>query len=218
MGTTASTGRKSLGRVYQDLRSIDRRLARKQTAFAEGLAMLGDARRELAEARSSANAWATASVMSQVVLIPLNILVNAFQLKAAKTTYDVVVRVLVKFLQKAKEGIELAAAAQEGGLRGLRREKLKQDILAEFKNELTKELRAKGLAAHIPGANVLLGLAEDTYALIDSLLTIDAGTREMQEQMARIDRKISDAQREIQKFGIQRAQVRERLDELDRTA
>jgi hypothetical protein len=69
-------------------------LGGKQLAIQEGINLLRQAQLELGRARVAADAWGMMAVMANLTIIPLNCIVNAFDLKAANTVYKIVVRQL----------------------------------------------------------------------------------------------------------------------------
>src|SRR3954454_16434092 len=71
-------------------------LGRKQLALQEGIQLLQDAQFDLRKARGAADAWGITAVMANVTLVPLNCIVNAFELKAANSAYQAMVHALYK--------------------------------------------------------------------------------------------------------------------------
>lgn len=177
-------------------------LGRKQLAVQEGIDLLRQAQLELARTRSSADAWGQVAILSNVVLIPLNCIVNAFELKAANSAYQLLVRAM--YDKVAKSGTRLDRNAKSA--------------LALLKQAIVDQLKRKALTDYVPGVNILVGLAEDSLALWQSMATVDTGMREIHAISAQVDMKISAAVRELMRLGNQRAQVLARMDVISRTA
>ena len=69
-------------------------LGSKQLAIQEGMDLLRQIQQELVRNKTAADVWGFTAVMANLTIIPLNIIVNAFELKAANSAYQS----LVKFL------------------------------------------------------------------------------------------------------------------------
>lgn len=102
-------------------------LGRKQLAIQDGISLLNQIRIELSQARATADAWGTAAVIANVTLIPLNVIVNALELKAANTAYQVLVRQLYGKFDKS--GTRLYGQAKTA------LSLLKQAIIEELKRK-----------------------------------------------------------------------------------
>lgn len=165
--------------------------------------MLKDAQQDLIRARNSAEAWGVVAVMANVTLIPLNCIVNAFGAGTANSVYQTVVRsVYDKF---SKSGTRLQS------------DKVKT-TLSLLKTAVAAELKRKGLASQIPGANILIGLAEDSYAAFETLQTVQTGSRDIAAQEAALLRQIKRLETELRKFGIQEAGLLDQAGVVNRTA
>jgi hypothetical protein len=174
----------------------------RQIAVAEGLELLHQARRELSSARSSADTWALWAVMSSAILVPANCIINAFELKAAASLYQVLAR--TAYAQFAASGTR-----QSGPVK---------TVLAALKKAIVEDLKRKGMAQFVPGVNILVGLAEDSAALADVVRRVEQGGREMRSLTADLDRKIAAAHAQLSALGIERAALMERAEHFGRTA
>ncbi|MGM9480331.1 hypothetical protein ACS5PN_03965 [Roseateles sp. NT4] len=178
-------------------------LGRKQLAIQEGIALLQSAQMDLASARASASAWGIVGVMANVTLIPLNVIVNSFELKGASSLYQVVVHELYgKF---AKSGTRL----EDGHVK---------TMLSLLKQGIVAELKRKAMTDYIPGVNILVGLAEDSYAAWQAAALVESGNREIAALAVDLDRKIRAASQQLIQLGIKRAEILDRLQIAARTA
>ena len=177
-------------------------LGRKQLAVDEGLALLRGIRRELLAHSRSAEAWGSTAVLSNLVLIPLNVIVNSFELGAVNSLYQRVVReVYGKF--------SASGTRTDGHL---------ATALSILKTSIQQALTAKGMTQYVPGANILVGLAEDSLAAWQALDQVQSGKSEMLSRLRQLDHQILRAEQQLMQLGIQRAQVLDRLTVLNRTA
>jgi hypothetical protein len=185
-----------------DLRAQFQLLGRKQLAAQEGVLLLQELRRELRRDRALADAWGLTAILANATLVPLNILVNAAELGAAKSLYEALVRELYRKLSAS----------------GTRTEGQAKVMFASLKQFVTQELKRKGAAHYVPGANILIGLAEDSLALLQAVEKVDSGQRELRAVTADMDRRIHQAELKLMQLGIDRASVLEKLQRLSRTA
>lgn len=177
-------------------------LGRKQLAIQEGVDLLRQVQQELARTRRGGDAWGTIAVIANVTLIPLNAIVNAFELKTAQTVYQALVRELYgKF---AKSGSRIDGHAKTA--------------LGLLKQGIVMELKRKALTQYVPGVNILVGLAEDSLAAWQVVQMVDAGSREVAAQADALNRKIDAAIRQLLQLGIQRADLLGRMQLQARTA
>jgi hypothetical protein len=176
-------------------------LGRKQLAIQEGIDLLRQTQFELSSSRASADAWGMAAVMANVTLIPLNVIVNAFELKAANTVYQMLVHNLYgKF---GKSGTRLDGHAKTA--------------LAMLKQAISDELKRKAMTEFIPGINILVGLAEDSLAAWQVIQLVGSGNSEITALASNIERKISAACHQLLQIGISRAEILGRLQTYSRT-
>jgi hypothetical protein len=177
------------------------RLGRRQLAIQEGVALLQQARGELRTNVAAANVAGMVAVLSNVALIPLNCIVNAFELKKAQTAYHAAVRFLYDKFAKS----------------GTRADGHAKTVLEALKSAIAAELRAKGMAELVPGVNILVGLAEDSIAAFQTVTMVSGGQNEMSRLQAELDRRISLATRELLAIGVRRAELLDRLSQRART-
>jgi hypothetical protein len=177
-------------------------LGRRQLALDEGIRMLQQIRLELSRDGAAAEAWGLTAVLANVTLIPLNVIVNAFELGAAKSVYEVVVR-------------EVYGKLARSGTRSDGKVKI---ALAELKKALVEVLKKKGATAYVPGVNILVGLAEDSWAAWQSITLVEGGRGERQQLAHRLQRQIDATQRELTQLGIVRAQLLAQMQLRARTA
>lgn len=177
-------------------------LGRQQLTLQEGIAMLEQIERELAADIASARAWGLTAVLSNVSLVPLNIIVNSFQLGNAQSLYQAFARTLY----------EHTAAS------GTRGEGHLMTVLAALRAAVVQELIRKGLTSQVPGANILFGLAEDSVAMMQAVQTVHAGSRELRHHGEAMRQRIERTRRQLLALGIERARVHDALQIWNRTA
>ncbi len=177
-------------------------LGRKQLAIQEGIHLLEMLRGDLSRSRASADAWGVAAVMANVTLIPLNVIVNAFELKAANTAYQAFVRALYgKF---GKSGSRIGGPASQA--------------FSLVKDAIIDELKRRALTEFVPGVNILVGLAQDSFAAWKVMQTVASGGHEMAMLASQLESKIANANRQLVQIGIRRAEVLARIGQFIRTA
>jgi len=177
-------------------------LGRKQLVIQEGIDLLRQVQAELRRSKVSAEGWSMAAILANAALIPLNCVVNAFELKAANTAYQALVRQL--YGQFGKSGSRLDGHAKTA--------------LSALKQAIIEELKRKAMTDFIPGVNILVGLAEDSMALWRAVQLVTSGNREMQALVQSLDKKIDAATRELIQLGIKRAEIHRRMHAISRTA
>lgn len=166
-------------------------LGRKQLAYHEGIEMLRGIQVELARARAGADTWGFVAILANVTLIPLNVVVNAFELKAVGSLYQSLVR-------------ELYGKFAKSGTRADGHAKLALSVL---KQAMVAELKRGSLAHYVPGVNIVVGLAEDSLAALQAVSAVEDGKREMAERAVALERKIAEATRQLVLIGIRRAEL-----------
>ncbi|GAB5534385.1 MAG: hypothetical protein Rubg2KO_06340 [Rubricoccaceae bacterium] len=166
-------------------------LGRRQLAIADGLMLLRETQAELARTQGTAAWWGHVAILANAVLVPLNVIVNAFELKTANSLYKTVVKAVYD---------EFAASGSRtsGGI---------QHALKLLKSAIVNELSRKAMTDQIPVANILVGLVEDSVALWQTIDTVSSGSREIGNASHRIRRNIQKAAAEIEKLGIRRADL-----------
>jgi hypothetical protein len=177
-------------------------LGRQQIGLQDAISMLHRIRAELHRDLAHADAWAVVGVMSNVTLIPLNAIINAFELGAAKSLYETAAR---EFYNKAAK----SGTRSEGHLK---------TVLSSLKSALVEVLKKKGATQFVPGVNILVGLAEDSLATWQAIERREGGLAEGRQLAIRLDRQISTAIQELQRLGMQRAELLSRMDIRSRTA
>jgi len=171
-------------------------LGRKQLAIQDGINELRGLRSELRQLRSAANIVGTTAVVANATLIPLNCIINAFELKAANSAYQSLVRHLYDKL--AKSGTRIDGQAKTG--------------LAVLKLVVVGELKRRALTHFIPGVNIMIGLTEDSLALYQTMHTVAQGDREFAAQFANVDRNIDASVHQLMQIGIQLAEILRRTE------
>jgi hypothetical protein len=177
-------------------------LGRKQLAIQEGIDMLQQTQIDFYRARAAAKAWGLAAVMANFTLIPLNVIVNAFELKAANTAYKIFVRQLYGTF--GKSGTRLDGQAKTA--------------LSLLKQAIIEELKRKGMTQFVPGVSILVGFAEDSMAAWRAVQLLDSGDREMSMLASNLERMIATANRQLLQLGIERAFILDRGQVHMRTA
>lgn len=177
-------------------------LGRKQLAIQEGILLLQEAQTELARARAAADAWGVTAILANATLIPLNIIVNAFELKSVNSLYQALIREL--YGQFAKSGTRLDGHSKMA--------------LALLKKGVIEELKRKARTDLIPGVNILVGLAEDSLAAWQAIQLTNAGRQEGAALTVAVEQKIAAAQRHLVQIGIRRAELLGVLQTYSRTA
>jgi hypothetical protein len=161
----------------------------------EGINLLRSLRVDLSRTRSAADFWGTVAVLANLTLIPLNCIVNAFELKDANSLYQALVRQL--YGKYSKSGSRLDGNAKVA--------------LSLLKQAIVQELKRKALTDYVPGVNILVGLAEDSLAAWRAIQLVDSGASEIAAIAADVDRKIVSANHQLIQLGIKRAEILGRL-------
>lgn len=176
-------------------------LRNKQLAFDESIQMLKQAKVELMQSGRAVDAWGKIGVLASLTLIPLNCIVNSFQMKTAKSIYQIFAHQL--YGEFGKSGARLDGHAKK--------------TFSLLKQAITAELKRKALTEYIPGVNILVGLAEDSVAALQMLQMTDTANKELGLLMVGLDRKISAATQQLQKLGIAHNAILEHLQRSMRT-
>lgn len=177
-------------------------LGRRQLAIQDGIQMLTQLRGELARTRSAAEAWGTVAVLSNITLIPLNVVLNAFELKSASAMYQVLVQQLYGKL--AGSGSRLDGSWKP--------------VLSMLKQAIVEELKRRALAELIPGVNILVGLSEDSLAAWQAIRVVESGNREIAGHLLGLERRIEEANRQLVEWGVRRAEILGQMQTQARTA
>lgn len=141
--------------------------------------------------------------MANVTLIPLNVIVNAFELKGANSLYQTVVQELARKFSASGTRLEDGHAKM---------------MLAMLKQAIVEDLKRRAMTDYIPGVNMLVGLAEDSYAAWQAIGFVETGNREIATLAAGLDQKVHAASHALMQLGIKRAEILEQLQRAARTA
>lgn len=177
------------------------RLVDKQYSASEAVDSLRQIERELLLNRNWAKTWGQVAVISHALLVPLNVIVNAFEAKPVASLYQTFVKELyadVSMRRRRPGRTTFANIVLERGVIG--------------------HLQLKGLHDYIPGVNIVFGLVEDSVALVNAAIETEEGNREIAAIAFRLRLSIGRAQAELNNIGIRRAQVQDRLARAARTA
>lgn len=177
-------------------------LGRRQNVIQEGINDLKRILAELADDRAAMDRWGTTAVMANVVLVPLNCIVNAFELGSVNTAYQHVAKMLYE--KYAKSGTRA-----EGGV---------AKTVSVLKKGVLEALKAKGLKQAVPGANILFGLVEDSLAAFQTIQMVDKGQTEALDLSRQIRANIGRMVSELEAIGILRAQLLDQVQQIRRTA
>ncbi len=181
-------------------------LGQKQYAIQDGLSLLQEVRSEMQRNRAKANLWGNLAVVANLVILPLNIVINAFQAKQATSAFRRVVQIMAE------------EAYKNHGASGTRLEGNIKPALEILKTTLVQYLTSRRLIEYIPGVNMIVGMAEDSIALYQVANEVDRGGSEMKLLERRLDRQIQAATRELVNLGVRRAQILERVSKYDTIA
>ena len=187
----------------QDLAGAWRKLTQRQLAVKAGLDAMREARVQLQKDIASGQFWGGVAVFANAVLIPLNVIVNAFEVKTATTLYQAVAK--EAYAQFAKSGTRIDSSKVKTGLKVL-------------KKALVDTLASRGLKHYIPGVNILVGLGEDSFALFETASTVQEGSQEMRQILRQIDAKIAEANSSYLKLGIEMDRLLTEMQRRARTA
>lgn len=177
-------------------------LGNKQLAIQEGIICLQQIQSNLLVDQGAAAAWGKVAVLANVVIIPINVILNAFDLKKANTFYQIFVRQL--YGQFGTSGTRLDGRAKI--------------FLSVLRRVVMDELKYKGLMDFVPGVNILLGLVEDSLAAWQIIQSVEQGNGEVLSQVARLSANISAANHQLIKLGVKRAEILVLLQTYARTA
>lgn len=192
----AVQGPKNLGAIFQ-------KLSQRQMAVSGGLEALRTARAELKQDIATGQFWGGVAVFANAMLMPLNVIINASGAKGVTTVYQAVVK-------------EVYAKVAKSGTR-IDNNKVKTS-LALIKKATVEALTAKGLKQHIPGVNIIVGVAEDGFALIETARTVQDGSKEMRDLLRQMDAKIDASYNSYIKIGIEMNRLLTEMQTRARTA
>lgn len=171
------------------------KLAHRQMLFSEGIRDLEAIQKELNSNRSSAEFWGNFAVAMNAALIPLNVILNAFEVKGATSIFQTLVKnTYTKF-----------AAS------GSRTQGSTKVVLDVIKKNTIDHLKSQGLKEYIPGVNILVGFAQDSIALYQVATEVKNGSNEQANITMQMNKSIEKAKVELMKLGTQRALLHDRL-------
>lgn len=188
-------------------------LMRKQLAVNEGIEMLKQIKTELSGIEATGRVWGAVAVTCRAVMIPLNVIVNAGELGTAKRLLGVLGEQVAKVAYK-KYGA--SGTGLDGSLKSW--EGIAKLTLSSLKAGVVAELRQKGLTHYVPGANILIGLSEDSLALAFAMQTMKEGEVEFRMAVQRQQAQLTRMERELVSLGIVANQHLERMQTGFRTA
>ncbi len=189
--------------------SLDRQLVvltQQQISASEGLEMLRKVKEELDDNAGSMELWGMITILSNLVIIPLNCIVNALELKAADTVIKSIYQAIISTVYEnyAKSGTRVDGIIAK--------------LIKHFKAAVLGEIKRRGAKDMIPVANILIGLVEDTLALWQAIERSEGGKSEIKQLKANLDAKILTAERNIIKLGTMRLEVIEQKGIISRMA
>jgi len=187
----------------QDMAAAWRKITNQQLAVGAGLDAMREARVQLQKDIASGQFWGGVAIFTNAVLIPLNVVVNAFEVGAAASLYQALAK--EAYSQFSKSGTRIDNSKVKTGLKVL-------------KKALVDTLASKGLKHYIPGVNILVGLGEDSFALFETASTVKEGSQEMRQILRQVDAKIAEANGQFLKLGIELDRLLTELQRRARTA
>ena len=177
-------------------------LSQKQAGIQQGLNMLEEVRKELKASSAGMEAWGLVSVLANLILIPLNVIVNACELKVANSIYQTVTRIV--YNKYASSGSRIDG---EVG-----------DLIGVLKDSIVDELKRKSKADLIPVANILLGLVQDSVATWQSVQELEGGRADVRSLTAGLEDQIRKMTDQLLKLGVIWAEVMNERDQVGRTS
>lgn len=178
-------------------------LSKKEITLREGIDMLDGIRADLMLASDRAEVWGQVNVMANVVLVPLNCIVNAFELKGAGTLYQVLVKAL--YDRYAKSGTRNGDSKVAG-------------LIGDLRRMVVEDLLRRALTEYVPGVNIIFGLAQDSLAAYRSMQLLQDARIEQRALVLRLDTQLAGLSSELRGIGIRKAQLFDRAQKLLRTA
>lgn len=164
------------------------KMSQRQLVAGAGLEAMRDARNQLQKDIASGKMWGGVAIVANALILPLNIIVNAFEVKTATSLYQAIVK--EAYAKFSKSGTRIDSTTIKTTLNLL-------------KKATVDTLTSRGLKQYIPGVNILVGVAEDGFALYQVASHVQEGSNEMRQLMRQMDVKIQTALREYLKIGIE---------------
>ena len=174
-------------------------IGQRQLALQEGLDLLRQAELELLRDMAGADRWAFVALAAHACQVPLNVVVGGLQLGALRPVFD--------GFGHALRAAVTADAARRGQWAGAA---LPHAFWA-LQQGIGQALARKGAAYAVPGANILLGLAEDSFALLQAAQDVSRGRDEMQQLRRQLQRSIHTTLRQMTVLGVERNRALERM-------
>lgn len=186
-----------------DLELKYRTLIAREHAAKEALELLDQIEKDLEDSSGRARLWGQLAIFCHAMLVPLNCIVNAFQLGKARTAYQIAVRLI--YDQFAKSGKQTESKAAKA-------------ILESFREAITAELKRRGLADQVPGVNILVGFALDAIALLEVADKYQKGSAEVSGQLQSLRNQMRAARSVLGKLGVERGHLLEAAAQRGRIA
>jgi hypothetical protein len=178
------------------------KLVTRQLIISEGIMDLEEIQKDLNSNVSSAQFWGNLAVVMHAALIPLNVIVNAFEVKAATSIYQTLVKnVYAKF---AASGSKTQGPSKA--------------VLDILKKTVTDHLKSQGLKEYIPGVNILVGFAQDSIALYQVSMEVKNGSSEQDNLTRKMNNSIEKAKKELMKLGVERAYMHQQMGRISSVA
>jgi hypothetical protein len=186
-----------------NLATVFQKLSQRQMAVSAGVGALRDARAALKKDTADAMFWGNIAVFANAAMLPLNVMLNAFEVNGAVSIYKTVVKELYGKL--GKSGTRMQGGAVKTSL-------------SVIKKAPVEALKSKGLTQWVPGVNIIVGFAEDSVALFEAASMVADGSAEMRNLMRQLDAKLADAERAYLRLGIEMDRVLTEIQRRQRTA
>lgn len=177
-------------------------LEKRQFAMKEHISVLHQIRKDFESSASWSRFFGMSAVILNATLIPLNAIINAFNIKAAKGLYQKIVYYLY----------------DEFGKSGTQNESYVTNLFAMAKSIIVSYLSKERLTDYIPGVNIILGFVEDTITLFKTVSDYNEGMQELQLIRQNLDRNLHRAIQELTNIGIKLGQIFDRAEVYTRTA
>lgn len=177
------------------------KLGQKQLATQDAVKLLEQIRKDLLKSKASAEFWGKIAMFCNAILIPLNAIINFFPVTVPKSIYQRLAHALHDKFASGRSGLDGTIKA----------------ILGELKEAIVGELKRKGLTHFIPGLNILVGLVEDSLALMKVALSYKKGDSNMTVAIAKLDKNLGAQINELRKLGLRRNEILGRVQTISRT-
>lgn len=187
----------------RNLAAVFQQLSRRQMIVGSGLEAMRAARTQLQKDIATGKFWGGVGIVANALLLPLNVIINAFELKGATTAYQALVK--EAYAQLSKSGTRIDSKPVKTGL-------------SIVKKAAVETLAKQGLKHYIPGVNIIIGVAEDGFALFEVASTVSEGSNEMRALLRQADAKIDASYRQFIKLGIEMDRLLTEMQRRARTA